>query len=361
MAPPAAATMDPVTWLLLLCTAMFVGAFGSGYIPLYFSWSERRLRLVTIFGAGLLVGTALVVIIPEGVAMHYEGQARRAAERAAAFGHAGHDAAAAGAVHSHTHAHAHGRRLLDSDGAGFAAAPALALASSAGSAGVAAPRTLMSSDSGIADTIASLSSGAGASAAAAPPSAAAASGSLLGLTPAAQAAFLASSRPEASGGGGGGGGGGGSGSGGSGGGGGGGADEQGAEFKHEHPGHYQIGAALAIGFAFQLVVDRMSGNLHSHTAADSKAVVESAADRRLAAVADGLGGAGGAGAGAGGAGAELNVRANTGGDHSAKSKSAMAGMVVHNFVDGVALGAAVREGDSALGMLVFLAIMLHKA
>ena len=78
MAPPAAATMDPVTWLLLLCTAMFAGAFGSGYIPLYFSWNERRLRLVTIFGAGLLVGTALIVIIPEGVAMHYES--RRAAE-----------------------------------------------------------------------------------------------------------------------------------------------------------------------------------------------------------------------------------------------------------------------------------------
>ena len=39
----------------------------------------------------------------------------------------------------------------------------------------------------------------------------------------------------------------------------------------------------------------------------------------------------------------------------------MAGMVVHALVDGVALGAAVREGDSALGLLVFLAIMLHKA
>ncbi len=58
---------------------------------------------------------------------------------------------------------------------------------------------------------------------------------------------------------------------------------------------------------------------------------------------------------------ELNVRANTGGDHSAKSKSAMAGMVVHAVVDGVALGAAVKEGDSALGLIVFLAIMLHKA
>jgi zinc transporter 9 len=39
----------------------------------------------------------------------------------------------------------------------------------------------------------------------------------------------------------------------------------------------------------------------------------------------------------------------------------MVGMVVHCFVDGVALGAAVREGDSTLGILVFLAIMLHKA
>ncbi len=29
-------------------------------------------------------------------------------------------------------------------------------------------------------------------------------------------------------------------------------------------------------------------------------------------------------------------------------------------VDGVALGAAVREGDSNLGLLVFVAIMLHK-
>lgn len=46
---------------------------------------------------------------------------------------------------------------------------------------------------------------------------------------------------------------------------------------------------------------------------------------------------------------------------AAKSKSALAGLVVHAMVDGVALGAAVREGDSALGMLVFLAIILHKA
>jgi zinc transporter 9 len=49
------------------------------------------------------------------------------------------------------------------------------------------------------------------------------------------------------------------------------------------------------------------------------------------------------------------------GDDSAKSKSALLGMIVHAAVDGVALGAAIKEGDSALGLLVFVAIMLHKA
>jgi zinc transporter 9 len=54
--------------------AMFLGAFGAGYFPLAFNLSEGRLRVITIFGAGLLVGTALAVIIPEGIAMHYASQ-----------------------------------------------------------------------------------------------------------------------------------------------------------------------------------------------------------------------------------------------------------------------------------------------
>jgi hypothetical protein len=87
--------LDPLTVLFLYMAAMFCGAFGSGIIPLSFSMSESRLRLVTIFGAGLLVGTALVVIIPEGIAMHYESQL----EAARAGGGGG--------------AHAHGRRLTD--------------------------------------------------------------------------------------------------------------------------------------------------------------------------------------------------------------------------------------------------------
>ena len=34
---------------------------------------QKRLRLVSVLGAGLLVGTALAVIIPEGVHALYEG------------------------------------------------------------------------------------------------------------------------------------------------------------------------------------------------------------------------------------------------------------------------------------------------
>ncbi|VDO63554.1 unnamed protein product [Onchocerca flexuosa] len=50
---------------------MFVGSFLAGLIPLAFSMSEKRTRLLSTFGAGLLVGTALSVIIPEGVEALY--------------------------------------------------------------------------------------------------------------------------------------------------------------------------------------------------------------------------------------------------------------------------------------------------
>ncbi|CAI2354941.1 unnamed protein product [Caenorhabditis sp. 36 PRJEB53466] len=66
--------MEGVSFLLLLSTAMFFGSYIAGSIPLMFSLSESRIRLVSIFGAGLLVGTALSVIIPEGVEALYEAQ-----------------------------------------------------------------------------------------------------------------------------------------------------------------------------------------------------------------------------------------------------------------------------------------------
>lgn len=56
------------------CAAMFLGAYVSGWVTtaMQSTRSARLNRWLAIFGAGLLVGTALIVIIPEGVAMYYE-------------------------------------------------------------------------------------------------------------------------------------------------------------------------------------------------------------------------------------------------------------------------------------------------
>ncbi|KAK3815038.1 MAG: ZIP zinc transporter-domain-containing protein [Benniella sp.] len=63
--------MDPFFSLILLCIAMLVASFLAGNIPLSFHLSDERLKLISNFGVGLLVGTALVVIIPEGVETLY--------------------------------------------------------------------------------------------------------------------------------------------------------------------------------------------------------------------------------------------------------------------------------------------------
>ncbi|KEI41264.1 uncharacterized protein L969DRAFT_85035 [Mixia osmundae IAM 14324] len=53
--------------LLILSMSMLIGTLGIGSIPLAFQLSPRRLRALSIFGVGLLVGAALTVIIPEGI------------------------------------------------------------------------------------------------------------------------------------------------------------------------------------------------------------------------------------------------------------------------------------------------------
>jgi len=59
--------MDDMWTLILLSFAMLIGCYLAGAVPLAFSLSDEKLRLVSVLGAGLLVGTALAVIIPEGV------------------------------------------------------------------------------------------------------------------------------------------------------------------------------------------------------------------------------------------------------------------------------------------------------
>ncbi|XP_067131159.1 zinc transporter ZIP9 [Centruroides vittatus] len=66
--------MNEIVVLLLLCLAMLLGCYFAGVIPLIVTLSAEKLQLVSVLGAGLLVGTALSVIIPEGVNTLYTTQ-----------------------------------------------------------------------------------------------------------------------------------------------------------------------------------------------------------------------------------------------------------------------------------------------
>ncbi|XP_049316687.1 zinc transporter ZIP9-A isoform X2 [Bactrocera dorsalis] len=57
--------------LVSLVIVMLVGSYMAGMIPLVMRLSEEKLKFVTVLGAGLLVGTALTVIIPEGIRSLY--------------------------------------------------------------------------------------------------------------------------------------------------------------------------------------------------------------------------------------------------------------------------------------------------
>ncbi|XP_051234063.1 zinc transporter ZIP9 [Dicentrarchus labrax] len=61
--------MDGGLTITFICVAMFVGCFLLGFIPLLFRLSEKSLQFVSILGAGLLCGTALAIVIPEGVGL----------------------------------------------------------------------------------------------------------------------------------------------------------------------------------------------------------------------------------------------------------------------------------------------------
>ncbi|KAI7869873.1 Zinc/iron permease [Spinellus fusiger] len=66
--------LNPFVWLLLLSITLLVGAFLFGSIPLAAKLSETKLGYLTALGVGLLISTALVVIIPEGVDTLYSSQ-----------------------------------------------------------------------------------------------------------------------------------------------------------------------------------------------------------------------------------------------------------------------------------------------
>ncbi|XP_053316633.1 zinc transporter ZIP9-like [Spea bombifrons] len=59
--------MDGLIVVFLISLGMFFGCFLLGLIPLAVKLSEQKLQFVSVLGAGLLCGTALAIIIPEGI------------------------------------------------------------------------------------------------------------------------------------------------------------------------------------------------------------------------------------------------------------------------------------------------------
>lgn len=53
--------------LLVMSIGMFIITMGLGMMPSKLKTSKRTLDLISIFGAGLLVGAALIIIVPEGM------------------------------------------------------------------------------------------------------------------------------------------------------------------------------------------------------------------------------------------------------------------------------------------------------
>jgi len=54
-----------------LSLVMFIASFSAGTVPLAMTLSNERMKLISALGVGLLVGTSLGVVLPEGIEMLY--------------------------------------------------------------------------------------------------------------------------------------------------------------------------------------------------------------------------------------------------------------------------------------------------
>ncbi|KIW02524.1 uncharacterized protein PV09_06322 [Verruconis gallopava] len=69
---------DGLGMVLALGGIMALASFVAGSLPLSFALSQRQMRIISALGTGLLVGTALIVIIPEGMQTMYAADAHAA-------------------------------------------------------------------------------------------------------------------------------------------------------------------------------------------------------------------------------------------------------------------------------------------
>jgi hypothetical protein len=64
--------MNQIAEVVFFSLGMFVVTFSLGYAPTKVPAPERVMKLISLFGACLLVGAALIVIVPEGMSVLYK-------------------------------------------------------------------------------------------------------------------------------------------------------------------------------------------------------------------------------------------------------------------------------------------------
>ena len=65
-------TMDQFIKLTVMCIFMFAASLSISYLPHLCAMRPSFIKALNAYGAGLLIGVAFLVIIPEGVALVYE-------------------------------------------------------------------------------------------------------------------------------------------------------------------------------------------------------------------------------------------------------------------------------------------------
>ena len=58
--------------ILLMAVSLFLVTFTIGILPTKLPATPKVMNLISIFGAGLLVGAALIIIVPEGMSVLYQ-------------------------------------------------------------------------------------------------------------------------------------------------------------------------------------------------------------------------------------------------------------------------------------------------
>ena len=61
--------MSATLTVLLVCLCLLAGTFACGYAPSMITASKKLMNLIAIYGGGLIVGVAIVIILPEAVSI----------------------------------------------------------------------------------------------------------------------------------------------------------------------------------------------------------------------------------------------------------------------------------------------------